>query len=367
MLRARISPASISFSLAAAAALAGVACGGGGDASTDPDASIPDTGTHPPDAKAPTSDAGKGKDSGGGAPDATSPTEASTPVTPTIPPDAGTTGPTGTSTGLLIRVTNLCPVTLWSQGTAQEGILTPDYAELVPGATQEYWGPQTWTAGRIYAYATPPDATGSSQGQNDKIEMNFGITNGVQSVNTDITYVDWLEYPSQVQVVGTGSDCTTVGCTLPYATILDDCPPSLLTGHECMSAGSYCLDPLNDKDPFCHALDSQIAACASEYTDCAGAAGSTTSDVYACAGSFFQQSTEYCAALNRGVLSQPGTGTPPSAFYVSSPFNAYAAWVHQICPGIYAFPYDDYGSSNQSSDHTCVGATQINITWCPKG
>jgi hypothetical protein len=366
MARARSFPAALPFSLGAA--LAALACGSGGDSGADLDsgASIADTGANPVDAKANRPDGASGRDAGGSAPDSSVPPDASGPIT-TIPGDAGTTGPTGPSTGLLIRVTNLCPVTLWSQGTAQEGILTPDYAELVPGATQEYWGPQTWSAGRIYAYATPPDATGSSQGQNDKIEMNFGNTNGVESVNTDITYVDWVEYPSQVQVIGTGSDCTTVGCALPYATILDGCPPSLLTGHECMSAGSYCLDPLNDKDPFCNALDGQIAACASEYPDCAGAVGSSTTDVYSCSGTFFQQSTEYCAALNRGVLSQPGAGTPPSAFYVNSPFNEYAAWVHKTCPGIYAFPYDDYGSSNQSSDHTCEGATQINITWCPKG
>jgi hypothetical protein len=365
MTRTRISPVALAISLSAAL---GVACGGGGDASSDLDSgtTIADTGAHAADAHASGADAGtKGTpDSGHASPDAAG-LDSST--TPTIPDDAGTAPPTGTSTGLLIRVTNLCPVNLWIQGTAQEGILTPNYAELVPGASQEYWGPQTWTAGRIYAYATPPDSTGNSQGQNDKIEMNFGNTNGVESVNTDITYVDWVEYPSEVQVIGTGSDCTTVGCELPYDTILNGCPPSLLTGHECMSAGSYCLDPLNDSDPFCSALDSQVSACAAEYSDCAGASGSSTTDVYSCSGSFFQQSPEYCAALNRGVLSEPGTATPASAFYVSAPFNEYAAWVHKTCPGIYAFPYDDYGSSNQSSDHTCDGATQLNITWCPKG
>jgi hypothetical protein len=289
------------------------------------------------------------------------------PVTPTIPPDAGTTGPMGPSTGLLIRVTNLCPVHVWVQGTAKEGILVPDYVELVPGATQEYWGPQTWTAGRIYAYLTAPDNTGNSEGQNDKIEMNFGNSNGVESVNTDITYVDWVALPSKLEVIGTGGDCTTVGCGLPYATILDGCPPALLTGHECLSAGSYCSDPLNHSDPFCSALDSQVSACAAKYPDCAAAAGSTTPDVYACTGSFFQGNAEYCAALNRGVLDQPGGATPASAYYVNAPYNEYAAWVHRTCPGIYAFPYDDYGSSNQSSDHTCNGASQINITWCPKG
>ena len=38
-----------------------------------------------------------------------------------------------------------------------------------------------------------------------------------------------------------------------------------------------------------------------------------------------------------------------------------------LMTGIYAFPYDDYGASNQSSDHTCAGATQLDITFCPRG
>jgi hypothetical protein len=239
--------------------------------------------------------------------------------------------------------------------------------QLVPGATQQYNAPLTWTAARVYAYLEAPDGNGDPQGQNDKIEMNFGSSGGVESLNTDVTYVDWLALPSRIQAIGTGSDCTTVGCEIPYSQVLNGCPPSLLTGHECVSAGSYCLDPNNNGDPFCHLLDSQVPACASEYSDCASASGSTTAEVYSCSGSFFSQSPEYCAALNRGVLSQPGTSTPPSAFYSSPPFNQYAAWVHQTCPGIYAFPYDDYGSSDQSSDHTCSGATQLNLTFCPAG
>jgi hypothetical protein len=320
--------------------------GGGDDTGTPGDDSPPDTGT-PVDAAGNDS----GPTSGGG----------------TLPPDAGVTPPTGTATPLLVQVTNSCPVDLWIHGAGQEGVLQPDNAHLVPGATQQYYGPVTWTAARINAFLQAPDGNGNPQGQSDKIEMNFGSSNGSEWINTDITYVDWVALPSKVEAIGSGSDCTIVGCQLRYDEILNGCPPSLLSGHECVSAGSYCLDTTHDSDPFCHALDNQIPACASQYADCAGAKGASTAEVYSCSGAFFSQSPQYCAALNRGVLAQPAASTPPSAFYVGPPFNAYSAWVHKTCPAIYAFPYDDFGSSNQSSDHTCNSAKQLNITFCPKG
>ena len=243
----------------------------------------------------------------------------------------------------------------------------PDNVHLTQGKSQDYDGPVTWSSARIYAYLQAPAADGTPQGQNDKIETNFYLTNGSQYVNSDITYVDWVALPSQIQAIGTGSDCTTVGCQVPYANLLSGCPSSLLSGHECLSAGSYCLNPQASSDPFCHALDAQVSSCASEYSACSAGSGSSTAEVYSCSGSFFSNSPEYCAALNRGVLASPAATTPATSFYQTPPFNAYAQWVHGQCPGIYAFPYDDFGSSNQSSDHTCTAATQLDITFCPKG
>jgi hypothetical protein len=337
-------------------------------AAAETSTTLPDGGTLPPltDSSVPGTDASPEKDSGT--------THADSGAHPgsnadggNVPPDAGTIGPTGPATGLIVQVTNSCPVDVWIHGVAKEGTLAPDNVHLGPGLTVQYNAPLTWSAGRVYAYLQAPDGSGNPQGQNDKIEMNFGVSNGSESINTDVTYVDWLALPSRIEGIGSGSDCTTVSCDLPYAHVLDGCPSSLLSGHECLSAGSYCLDTTHDGDPFCHALDNQVSTCASMYSDCAAAAGSTTAQVYSCSGSFFSQNPEYCAALNRGVLSQPGVSTPASSFYTSPPFNEYSAWVHRTCPGIYAFPYDDYGSSNQSSDHTCTGATQLNITFCPGG
>jgi hypothetical protein len=276
----------------------------------------------------------------------------------------GSTG--GGGSGFAVHITNSCPVDVWIHGAGGGGVLQPDNAHLGPGASRDYDAPRNWTAARIYAYLQGPDGAGNPQGQNDKIEMNFGYANGVETINTDITYVDWVALPSRIEAVGSGSDCTTVGCELPYASILDGCPSSLRSGHECISAGMYCLNPVNSGDPMCHALDGNISACASNPA-CAGAAGSSTAQVYSCSGSFFGNSPQWCAALNRGVLGSPGPTTPPSAFYKNPPYNPYAAWVHARCPSIYAFPYDDYGNANESSDHTCSGATRLNITFCPRG
>jgi len=55
-----------------------------------------------------------------------------------------------------------------------------------------------------------------------------------------------------------------------------------------------------------------------------------------------------------------------SAFYRSEPHNSYAAWLHDVCPGIYAFPYDDVQTSADPF-HACSNSTQLNITFCPAG
>jgi hypothetical protein len=318
---------------------------GGDDASTTVDGSGP-----PPDG-----------------PDATV-TDTGSPQGAHNPPDAGYVDRGANPSTVLIRVANGCPVHLWINAAAKESTLSPDYVDLAPGGIQDYDAPFTWTSGRVNAFLTAPDSSGNEQGESDKVEVNISSAGGSASLNTDITYVDWIAIPSRIEAFGSGSDCTTVGCDATYAHVLDGCPASLFSGgHECLSAGYYCLTTPNKSDPYCHALDAQVTSCAQQYGDCAGATGSSTTEVYSCSGSFFGNNPQYCAAINRGVLASPGASTPASAFYQNPPFNTYAKWVHETCPGIYAFPYDDFGSSNQSSDHTCTGATQLSVTFCPKG
>jgi hypothetical protein len=97
----------------------------------------------------------------------------------------------------------------------------------------------------------------------------------------------------------------------------------------------------------------------------AGAAAATTPQAYACSG-FFGSSPKWCAALNRGMLDAPDDGDI-TKYYRAEPFNTYSKWVHATCPGIYAFPYDDYGKTNESGFHSCAGATRLDITFCPNG
>lgn len=270
--------------------------------------------------------------------------------------------------GILLHVENKCPFELYIRGAGSGVVLQPDGVRLATGGVQDYIAPETWPAARVTAYLSPPPA-----GEIDKVEMTLEkkLDTGVlqKVINYNITYVDWLGLPIEMVALGTGGDCKQVGCYVPEAQVLTGCPDGLLDGKRCLSAGTYCSDPTRRAQPFCHALDAPTAACGSDlqkYPGCAGAAGVLTPDVYACSGPFFSQQPKWCAALNRGMLDDPENGDI-TAYYQKAPYNTYSKWVHATCPGIYAFPYDDYGKTNESGFHSCVGGTQLNITFCPNG
>jgi hypothetical protein len=260
--------------------------------------------------------------------------------------------------GILVHVLNGCSFDLWLHAAGQGVVLMPDNAHLPPGQAQDYIAPDNWSAARVTAYLGTPPAN-----EIDKVEVT--ISNRI--VNYNITYVDWLGLPIEMRAYGTGPDCKVVGCYVPESDVLAGCPSGLLSGRQCLSAGHYCSVGANQGTAFCHALDAKIAQCAQDpkYAGCAGAQGATTPQAYGCSG-FFGGSTKWCAALNRGMLDDPDNNNA-ALFYKTEPFNTYAQWVHTVCPGIYAFPYDDYGNSNQSGFHACSGATQLNVTFCPAG
>ena len=66
------------------------------------------------------------------------------------------------------------------------------------------------------------------------------------------------------------------------------------------------------------------------------------------------------------MLSNPDS-TDTSLYYKNGPFNAYAKWVHDTCPGIYAFPYDDYPSGAGESGFRSCTADRLDVTFCPGG
>src|SRR5438270_401167 len=92
--------------------------------------------------------------------------------------------PGGGGGGMPVHVANGCPVDVWIHGVGSQGTLQPDNAHLAPGGARDYLAPATWSAARIYAYLQAPDGAGNPQGLNDKVEMNFGVNNGVETINT---------------------------------------------------------------------------------------------------------------------------------------------------------------------------------------
>jgi len=260
-----------------------------------------------------------------------------------------------------ITVTNLCPFNLWIHGAGSSGVLQPDDQLFTPNTTRNYTAPSEWSAARVEAYKNGP-----RQNQIEKVEMTFNRNGfGEQVLHYNVTYVDWVGLPVAIEGVGSGGDCKVAGCFKPVNQLLNGCPDGLNDGDRCVAARTFCLNPVNNGNPYCHVFDAKINECADRFGDCQGARGSSTAEVYACSGPFFSQNPKYCAAINRGMLNDPFS-SDKNQYYKNGPFNTYSKWVHESCPGLYAFPYDDFpGNAGESGFHSCSGSTQLNITFCP--
>jgi len=286
-------------------------------------------------------------------PDATpdGPCEGANPGQRTAP---GFGAPTVSTSGLLVRVMNNCPFPLWMHGQGGANVLQPDDAKLDPGETQDYDAHASFPSARVTAFVDGP-----RQNEIQFVEMNFG--NGELGYN--ISYVDYLGLPVEVD-----AQCGRTACYAPVSGILDGCPAHLREADRCRSPGGWCLDHAND--PYCKALDASAQQALSHpkcQQDLASWGGSpsqigTTPSVYGCRD-FWATSAFCCALVNRGMV---GAADPfdVCAFYESTPYNTYARWVHERCPQIYAFPYDDAGE--QGGYHQCQ-TRELRITWCPGG
>jgi hypothetical protein len=285
------------------------------------------------------------------------------------PPTAGTRQappfgpPQLTTSGLLVRVMNHCPFPLWVVGQGNDGnggthTLSPDNLALQTDQTQDYDAQSFFGSARVTVYR---DGSMSTPAQ--FVELNYG--NGQLGYN--VSYVDFLGLPVEV-----AASCGTTACYAPLATLLDGCPSNLRQGDRCVSPRSWCAGA-NAGSAYCHALDATAQA-ALQLPECqtdlaayraqygANAPIGATPSVYACTD-FWSASPFCCAVVNRGVVG----ATDPSdycGYYQTTPYNTYAKWVHEKCPVIYAFPYDD--AEGQSGYHQCA-AKEIRITWCPGG
>lgn len=260
--------------------------------------------------------------------------------------------------GIWVRVRNHCSTPLWIHAEGSSGVLAPDDRQLASGETFDYQAPRSWSAARVTAYGDGPRAA-----ELDKAEMTLVPSGDLAVLNYNITYVDWVGLP--MRLAGAGGACDAsheVACMAPRAELTTGCPAHLRDGQRCQSARSYCLNPANQSTDYCHALDGAIASCAATVPGCGAYAGATTPEAYACSG-VLSEEPRLCAALNRGMLSDPDSADA-AAYYVTPPYNTYAKWVHEVCPGIYAFSYDDWLS--QGGFRACEGS-ELRITFCPAG
>lgn len=260
-----------------------------------------------------------------------------------------------------VGVRNLCAFPLWIHAAGNGGVLQPDDAKLESGETRWYDAPEQWSASRITAYLDGP-----RDNEIEKVEMTFVDQPEGVILNYNLTYVDWVGLPVEIEGLGDGGDCKPAGCYAPRSDILSGCPAGLLDGAKCRALGGYCMNAAHQGEAICTKLDGEVQRCAQTQPGCEGAVGATTADAYACAG-FFASSPKWCAALNRGMLDDPDN-PDTSQYYINDPYSVYAKWVHQTCPGIYAFPYDDYPSNaGESGFHACGGGRELRVTFCPSG
>ncbi len=260
--------------------------------------------------------------------------------------------------GNLVHVKNGCSFPLWLHGVGGGAVLMPDDLKLNAGAVHDYTVGD-WPFAWLTAYSDGPQQT-----LIDRAELTL-FPAGLTSYR--LAYIDGIGLPMELVAIGQGSDCQRIGCYATQAQIVAQCPSGLLSGKRCLSAGSYCKDPANFGQPVCHVLDRPIETCVNGVAGCQDAAGASTANVYNCDQGFGDKPA-LCAALNRGVLSAPDNADS-TAFYGSQPHNSYAAWLHGICPGLNAFPYDD-AQTHDDAFHACKSAgnsSQLNITFCPAG
>lgn len=287
-----------------------------------------------------------------------------------------------------LNVINQCPFPLWIRAESPDRSLTPKDAKLNPGGqtgnVRQYDLPSKWRVARVNAFWVDPGGPSPDPSAHDKVEVSF--EGGVMNYN--ITYVDYLALPSQMEAIGpaclkTPSFDPRVACTAPVASVLGGCPEGLLAGKRCLSANMVCTIADNQSSPFCHALDDAIRKCAEIARDTCGIAaqqGNTTPNVYSCSGYFDNQppgcspasptchaeGNKWCAALNRGML-EDAESADVSRYYRNPPYNTYAKWVHETCPAVYAFAYDDYpAGAGQAGTRSCK-ADRLDVTFCPGG
>jgi hypothetical protein len=268
--------------------------------------------------------------------------------------------------GLVLRLMNNCPQTLWV------------HAAGIPNGEVQLDGKQAGQAPAEKVYDWPGLGgrmsvfEGTDNGYNiNFLEMNANKT----ALNVNLSNVDWVGLP--VEVKGNDPAKCLTACYTPLAHMMDGCPAPLLdaTHQVCQAPKDWCANPANATNALCTALDAAGAAIIANDPKCkAGgsiSAAGTGWKIYGCAGNdnenFWDQNPYCCAEANRGYLSDvndPATDdTQNCNYYKTAPFSTYSAYAQTVCPFVYSFAYDDV--NNQSGYQACQGATEMDVTWCP--
>ncbi|MET0405765.1 MAG: beta-1,3-glucanase family protein [Cystobacter sp.] len=284
-----------------------------------------------------------------------------------------------------VVVTNKCPFSLSVVLSGTQDIpLEKDssgnriFRTLGTGGSYTYYAPGNYPSGRVNAYRTLPSPT--SPRELEKAEFTLELANSSQNIHYNLTYVDHVGLPMQIQANGTGGGCADVKCNRSYSSLSSSisgaCPDGLRYsmggGTICLAPRSFCIDGEYASDSrrgsVCNRLDGEIARCASKYPNDCKVGSAKTPQVYACNGSFFAESAKWCSAISRGMVDAPDSTNVGQYYNTGKPYNQYAKWVHEQCGAVYAFPYDDYPmAANQAGFYTCTGGRQLNVTFCPAG
>ncbi len=260
--------------------------------------------------------------------------------------------------GLIFRFMNNCPMTLWAQVAGVPG----GVVELATKTWKEYDLPNV--NGRISVFEN------AAPGQAGSYQINFMELNARpgMALNYNLSNVDWVGLPVEVNGIGTDRTCGVTACYTPLANMLNGCPPSLVdnTHHTCQAPKNYCSSPAHATEALCTALDQAGAAAIMSDPKCTAggslAQAGSGSKIYGCAG-FWGGSPYCCAKVNRGYGGANNDNTQNCNYYKTEPYSSYSKYAQTVCPYVYSFAYDDV--NDQSGFHTCNKGTELDVTWCP--
>jgi hypothetical protein len=260
--------------------------------------------------------------------------------------------------GLIFRFMNNCPQTLWVQAAG----LPNNVVQLDTKMWKEYDLPGINGRISVFENAAPGQA---GNYQISFIELNARPN---MALNYNISNVDWVGLPVEVNGIGTDKSCGVTACYSPLAHILDGCPPSLLdnTHHICQAPKNYCANAAHAMEPLCTALDAAGAAAIANDPKCKAGGNINTAGtgwkIYGCAG-WWGSSPYCCAKVTRGYGDPGNDNTQNCNYYQTPPYSTYSKYAQTVCPMVYSFAYDDW--NDQSGFHTCSKGTELDVTFCP--